>query len=335
MDINKEWKETTKILDEIVPFTQDDKAQILTKIEASKLSPLPNKRPFFRHTLGASVAAALLCLTIGVGFSPLAAPLTEPIIKLFSKGEQVSQVKTHKPFSDKINTDLNIEEEIAKIKNSMKAGEVKQVYVRENNAGVARGNGQPYNLNTVIAKPLFITNWDSMVKEIEDKTIQEYVTLAFRKDQSDWRKGQDIKLPLQFVSDFTFKEGGINYLANAFDSEELVEEAVQTGKNIIIKDLTFTDEITSLSLKYQKNNSSFNLNLNFGQGWDTTELPGLENAKEISKVKFGNNEAAFVDDGTTKQLIWVDKVNEKITNYMLSSEELTKEELENVLKNLF
>jgi hypothetical protein len=335
MDINKEWKETTKILDKIVPFTQDDKAQILTKIETSKLSPLPNKRPFFRHTLGASIAAALLCLTIGVGFTPLAAPLTEPIIKLFSKGEQVSQVKTHQPISEKINTDLNIEEEITKIKNSMKAGEVKQVYVRENNAGVARGNGQPYNLNTVIAKPLFISNWDSMVKEIEDKTIQEYVTLAFRKDQSDWRKGKDIKLPLQSVSDFTFKEGGINYLANAFDSEKLVEEAVQTGKNIIIKDLTFTDEITSISLKYQNDNSSFHLNLNFGQGWDTTELPGLENAKEFSKVKFGNNEAAFVEDGTTKQLIWVDKVNEKITNYMLSSEELTKEELENVLKNLF
>jgi hypothetical protein len=335
MDINKDWKETTKILDEMVPFTADAKAQILQKIDASKITPLPYKRPFYRRTIGASVAAAVLFLSIGVGFSPLAAPLTEQLIKLFSNGEQVSEVKTYQPISEKINTELNIEEEIAKINRSLKAGEAKQIYIRENNTGITRGNGQPYNLTTVIAKPLFISNWDTVVKEIENKTIQEFVTLALRKDQSDWRKGQDIKLPLQSVSDFTFKEGGINYRANAFDSEELVEEAVQSGKNIIIKDLTFTDEITSISLKYQNDNSSFHLNLNFGQGWDTTELPGLENAKEISKVKFGNNEAAFVDDGTTKQLIWVDKANEKITNYMLSSEELSKEELENVLKNLF
>jgi hypothetical protein len=334
MDIQKELKGTTKILDEVVPFTNEAKEQVFLKIEKNKTNRLFTI-PTVRYKLGVTFAVALLSFSIIVTLSPIAAPYTEPIIKLFHKGKEVAEVKTHHSITENIDSELDINKEIEKIRTSMKNGEVKAVYVRESHPGVARTSGKPYDLTTVIQKPTFITNLASIKNEIKNKTIEEYITLHLRKDQSEWRMGEDIKLPRETVNEYQFSEGSISYRISDFESESLVEESENTGNPIVMKDLPVTDEVSSLWFKYKNNDSNFALWLTFGQQAEGIEFPDLDRAIEVTKIIVGDSEAVYIDHGNSKSITWVEDIDGKKTKYYLSSETLTKKEILAVQENLF
>ncbi|MFD2444058.1 hypothetical protein ACFSO7_08675 [Bacillus sp. CGMCC 1.16607] len=334
MDIQKELKETTKILDELVPFTNEAKEHIFLKIETKKINRR-FKMPVVRYKLGVTFAIALICLSIGVTVSPIAAQYAEPIIKLFHKGKEVAEVKTHHPITDQIASDLDIEKELEEIRNNTKNGEVRAVYIRESNPGVMRTEGKPYNLTTVIQKPVSITSLELIENEIKIKTIEEYTYLPLRKDQSDWRKGEDIKLPRETINEYQFSEGSISYRIGEYDSESLVEEAKRTGNPIVIKDLPVTDEVSGLWFKYKNNNSNFTLWLTFGQQADGMEFPDLDKVVEVTKINVRDSEAVYINHGDSKSITWIEERDGKKTKYFLSSETLTKEEMLKIPENLF
>lgn len=183
-------------------------------------------------------------------------------------------------------------------------GKAVAIYVTDNN---------PQNIIVSMQKPL---------------TVQEIDVINSYKIGS-----LNVALEKVILDKYYFKTGEVTFdMASYIDQDGMIQEASETGNNVIINDIEVTDRVRATSYNYYNDSSStdekpyFTINI---MKWDGNKLIKSnsqdDNLTDYASVMIGDSEVLYENSNDTKQIKWISE--ECYFNIVTTQEDMSMEEL--------
>ncbi|MGZ0050912.1 hypothetical protein [Brevibacillus gelatini] len=153
--------------------------------------------------------------------------------------------------------------------------------------------------------------------------------------------GDLVKVQPELLGGYKFRTASVDYLVNRdYKKDELYALANMTDEEYVLKPLSFTDTISSIEITYKNGNDALILKVTpFEDVADNTVYQADLDQTKKEKIIVKQTEALFSEhpnqDGTEKELRWVQKVNRTPFLFIVqtSAKNLSKDSIIKVMES--